>query len=421
MTVRPGKAAALAFACAFVPSCVSANSHPSPPSGTTSVAPIAARGPAPGRWHPAWTRTLSAARPAGGIEDLALAGGALVTASPEGVEALDARTGTTVWRRDVLDRSGVAAFAVSGQEVVIATRGGRWVGVQAPTGRVLWRSPSPSGALIPSPDGLQVLAASTTVPVASLDTNTIRGIDSRTGRTKWRVDRRQLYGCTPDASRMAQPNSVETKRYVSKNWLAIPVSCGTRDAVVAVNADTGRATWRHDTLKPDDSPRPSESDRFIGINDDGCGVFERGVEKGSHSLIVQGSSGSAKTILGKAGAYDIWGPLSPLVTVEGSMILPFGRRGRHYYAVMAASGAHASAISLSEGVREAAFDGARAYGVQRDGSIKVAAPGQTAQAEVRPALKGRVFWVAAGNGSLFVASSDDSSEGGRVVIESIGG
>jgi hypothetical protein len=31
---------------------------------------------------------------------------------------------------------------------------------------------------------------------------------------------------------LTQPNSVKTKRYVSRNWLSIPVTCGTRNAVI---------------------------------------------------------------------------------------------------------------------------------------------------------------------------------------------
>lgn len=421
MTVRPGRAAVLALACVFTSSCVSTNSHSSPPPAATPVAPISTTGPTPGHWHAAWTRTLSVVPAEGEIRDLALVGGVLVAASPQGVEALDARTGTTVWRSDSFDRSGVAAFAVSGRQVVIATRGGRWISVQAPTGRVSWRSQAPSGALIPYSDGLQILAASAAVPVASLDTNIIRGIDGQTGRTKWNIGPPQLYGCTPDTSRLTQPGSVETKRYVSKNWLAIPVTCGTQDAVVAVNAATGRAVWRHGTLKSGDAPRPAASDRFIGINDDGYGVFEQGNKKDSHSLVVQEPTGATKAILNRAEAYDVWGPLSPLATVGSNMILPFVRHGKHYFTSMTTGGTRPSVMSLTEGVRVAAFDGVRAYGVQQDGSIRVASAGQKSQAAVRVGLKGKAFWVAVGNNSLFVAGVDGSSGSGRVAIESIGG
>lgn len=249
--------------------------------------PISVEGPMPGRWHAAWTRTFTVARDAGDLGNLALVEGVLVAASPQGVEALNARTGATLWRSASFDRSGVAAFAVSGRHVVIAARDGRWIGVRASTGLVSWRSQAPSGALIPYSDGLRVLAGSATVPVASLDTHTVRGIDGLTGRVKWTIGREQLYGCTPDASRLTQPNSVETKRYVSKNWLAIPVTCGVRNAVVAVDAASGRAAWRHGTLTPDDSPLSSAGDRFVGINDAGCGIFERGIEEDSHELILQ--------------------------------------------------------------------------------------------------------------------------------------
>lgn len=111
MTVRPGRAAVLALACAFTSSCVSTNSHASSPPAATPVAPISTTGPTPGHWHAAWTRTLSVVPAEGEIRDLALVGGVLVAASPQGVEALDARTGTTVWRSDSFDRSGVAAIA----------------------------------------------------------------------------------------------------------------------------------------------------------------------------------------------------------------------------------------------------------------------------------------------------------------------
>ncbi|GAA2161708.1 outer membrane protein assembly factor BamB family protein [Actinomadura napierensis] len=343
-----------------------------------------------------------------------------MAASPQGVEALSARTGATVWRSVSYDHSGVAAFAVSGQQVVIATRGGRWISVHAPTGQVSWRSQAPPGALIPYSDKLQVLAGAATVPVVSLDTHTIRGVDSRTGRIKWNIGRQQLYGCTPDTSRLTQPSSVETQRYVSKNWLAIPVTCGTRSAVVAVDAASGHATWRHGTLTPDDSPLSSAGDRFVGINDDGYGVFEQGVEKNSHKLIVQDPSGQAKTVLNKAQAYDIWGPLSPLAMVGGNMIVPFLRNGEHYFAAMTASGGRTSIVSLSEGVRVATFDGTRAYGIQKDGSIKVATVGRALSVEVNPPLKGNAFWVAAGNESLLAAATDDASGKSRVTITSIG-
>lgn len=357
---------------------------------------------------------------AGEIRDLALVGGVLVVASPQGLEALNARTGATVWRSVSFDRSGVAAFAVSGQQVVIVTRGGRWIGVYAPTGQVSWRSQAPSGALIPYSDKLQVLAGAATIPVASVDTATIRGVDSRTGRVKWSIGRQQLYGCTPDASRLTQQSSVETQRYVSQNWLAIPVECGTRNAVVAVDAASGRATWRHGILTPDDTPQSSASDRFVGINDDGYGVFERGVEKNSHKLLVQDPSGRVKTVLDKAQSFDIWGPLSPLTTVAGWMVLPFLRNGEHYFAAMTAGGDRTSIVSLSEGVRVATFDGARAYGIQKNGSIKVATVGRAVSAGVTPPWKGDVFWLAAGNGSLLAATAHDASEKSQITITSIG-
>lgn len=183
MTVRPGRVAVLTLVGMLASSCVSTNT----PAATTAVAPIATAGPAPGRWHSAWSRTLAFAGATGGIGDLALVGGVLVTASPQGVEALNARTGETLWRSISFDRSGVGAFAVSGQQVVIATRGGRWISVHAPTGRVSWRSQAPSGVLIRYSDSFQVLAASVTVPVVSLDTHTIRGVDSQTGRTRVRI------------------------------------------------------------------------------------------------------------------------------------------------------------------------------------------------------------------------------------------
>lgn len=420
MTIRPGKVAVLALVGALASSCISTNPKSAPPSAGTSVAPIATTGPTPGHWRAAWTRTLSVAREAGEIRDLALVGGVLVTASPQGVEALNARTGATVWRSISFDRSGVAAFAVSGQQVVVVTRGGRWISINAPTGRVSWRSQAPSGALIPYSDKLQVLAGSATVPVTSLGTRTIRGVDSKTGRIKWDIGQQQLYGCTPDASRLTQSGSVETKRYISENWLAIPVTCGTRSAVVAVDAASGRASWRHSTLTPDDSPLSKASDRFVGINDDGYGVFEQGVEKDSHKLIVQSPSGRVRTALDKAQSYDIWGPLSPLTTAGGNMIIPFVRNGEHHFAVMTVGGDRTSIVSLSEGVRAATFDGTRAYGVQKNGSIKVGTAGRAASAEVRPPLEGNAFWVAAGNESLLAAASHDVSGKSQVTITSIG-
>jgi PQQ-like domain len=420
MTMRAGKAAVLTLVTTLASSCVSANSNSASPSVGTSVAPITTKGPTPGHWRATWTRTLSVAREAGEIRDLALVGGVLVAASPQGVEALNARTGATAWRSVSFDRSGVAAFAVSGQQVVIATRGGRWISVNAPTGRVSWRSQAPSGALIPYSDELQVLAGSATVPVTSPDTRTIRGVDSRTGRIRWDIGQQQLYGCTPDTSRLTQPGSVETKRYVSKNWLAIPVTCGTRNAVVAVDAASGRATWRHGTLTPGDSPLSNVSDRFVGIDDAGYGVFEQGVEKNSHKLIVQDPSGRVRTALDKAQSYDIWGPLSPLTTAGGSMIIPFVRNGEHRFAVMTAGGGRTSIVSLSEGVRAATFDGTRAYGVQKNGSIKVATAGRAPSGEVRPPLKGDAFWLAAGNESLLAATADDAPGKSQVTITSIG-
>jgi hypothetical protein len=344
----------------------------------------------------------------------------LVTASPQDVEALNARTGATVWRTVSIDRSGVAAFAVSGQQVVIATRNGRWFSVHAPTGRVTWRSPSPSGALIPYSDELQALATSATIPVVSIATNTVRGIDGQTGRTKWNIGRRQLYGCTPNTSRLTQPSIVETKRYVSKNWLAVPVTCGTQEAVIAVNAATGRPTWRHSTLAPDDAPGPSANGRFVGINDDGYGLFEQQDKKGSYNLTIQDPSGQARTMLNNAQSHDIWGPLSPLLTAGSTMMFPFMRQGKHYFATMPTSGANPSTVNLSDRVREATFDGVRAYGVQQDGSIKVVTVGQPKTADIRPPLKGKPFWIAAGNNTLFIATSDHPPTKSQVTITAIG-
>ncbi|WP_246342307.1 PQQ-binding-like beta-propeller repeat protein [Actinomadura verrucosospora] len=396
------RAVGVVVGCALVSGCVSANS----PTKTPSAAPVVTTGPAPGHWHAAWTRTFASGSETGGIRDVALAGGVLVAASAQGVEALDARTGATRWRSGSFDRSGVAALAVSGEQVVIATRGGRWIGVQAATGRVSWRSRPPSGGLIPYYDKLQSLAGSAVLPVVSVDNRTIRGVDGRTGRIKWSIGRQQLYGCSPDVDWMTRSGSVETKRYVSGNWLAVPVTCGTRKAVVAVDAASGRAAWRHDTVTPDDSPQSAASDRFVGINDAGYGVFERGVRKGAHSLIVEAPSGRVTVALEKAQSYDTWGPLSPLASANGSMVLPIVRGGKHYFSAMASSGSRGSILGLAEEVSVATFDGARVYEVRKDGSIDVATVGRLAPVAVRPGMKGYAFWVAAGNNTLFVATSE---------------
>ncbi|MGI5324763.1 PQQ-binding-like beta-propeller repeat protein [Actinomadura nitritigenes] len=343
-----------------------------------------------------------------------------MTASPQAVEAFDARTGAPVWRSASFDHSEVTAFALSGQQVVIVTRAGRWFGVDAPTGRMSWRSRSPSGTLIHYSDKLQVLATSTTVPVVSLGTRTIRGIDGRTGRTKWNIGRQQLYGCTLDTSQIAQTSSVETKRYVSDNWLAVPVVCGSRNAVVAVDAASGRATWRHGTMTPGDTPQSSANDRFVGINDNGYGVFEQGTGKDSHKLAVQDPSGRVQVVLNKAQSYDIWGPLSPLATVGSHMIIPFLRNGKHYFATMAVSGSRPSITHLSEDVLTATFDDSWAYGIRQDGSVEVAAVGQAAPVRMGPAPKGKVFWIATGNASLFIATSSATPEENQVTITSIG-
>ncbi|KAB2374361.1 outer membrane protein assembly factor BamB family protein [Actinomadura montaniterrae] len=416
MPVQPRKAAVLFLACALVSSCDSRNS----PTTVPSVAPITSTGPTPGHWHAAWTRTLALAPEAGEIRDLTLVGGVLVTASSQDVEALNARTGATVWRSASIDRSGVAAFAVSEQQVVIATRNGRWFSVHAPTGRVTWRSPSPSGAWIPYSDELQALATSAAIPVVSIDTNTISGVDGLTGRTKWNIGRRQLYGCTPDTSRLTQPSSVETKRYVSKNWLSVPVTCGAQDAVVAVNAATGQPTWHHSALAPDEPSGPSANDRFVGINDDGYGLFEQQVTKGSHNLIIQDPSGRVKTVRNKAESHDIWGPLSPLVTVSTTMIFPFTRQGKHYFTITTTSGDNPSIVNLSEELREAAFDGTRAYEVQENGQIKVATVGQAKTTDIKPLLKGKPFWIAAGNNTLFIATTGHPPAKNQVTITAIG-
>ncbi|MBO2460232.1 hypothetical protein [Actinomadura violacea] len=256
--------------------------------------------------------------------------------------------------------------------------------------------------------------------MVSVDTRTIRGVDGRTGRIKWSVGRQQLYGCTPDADSMAQSGSVETKRYVSRNWLAVPVTCGTRNAVVAVDAGSGRVAWRHGVMNPDDSPLSAASDRFVGINDVGYGVFERGARKGSHSLIVQAPSGQVKVALSKARSRDIWGPLSPLVSVNGKMVVPIVRDGKHYFAAMTTSGSQGSILGLAEEVSVATFDGVRVYEVREDGSIDVATVGRLAPVAVRPAMKGDVFWVTAGNNNLFVATSEGPSGKGRIVIAAVG-
>ncbi|GAA0225834.1 hypothetical protein GCM10009527_022800 [Actinomadura nitritigenes] len=67
-----------------------------------------------------------------------------------------------------------------------------------------------------------------------------------------------------------------------------------------------------------------------------------------------------------------------------------------------------------------AFDGTRAYGVRPDGSIEVATAGQTAPAEVTPAPRGEIYWIAAGNNSLVIAASMASANEKQVTMMSVG-
>ncbi|GAA4239653.1 hypothetical protein GCM10022254_60600 [Actinomadura meridiana] len=161
------------------------------------------------------------------------------------------------------------------------------------------------------------------------------------------------------------------------------------------------------------------SDRFVGINDDGYGVFEQGVEENTHKLIIQDPSGRVRTALNKAQSYDIWGPLSPLTTAGDSMVIPFLRSGKHFFAVMTVAGEGASTIRLPDDVRAATFDGTTAFVIQKNGSVGVATGG-AASTETLPHLKGNVFWTAAGNNSLLVATSVDTAEKSQVSITSIG-
>lgn len=421
MFTRAGKATLVSLTLALVPvsGCTSSESRPMASTHRAApVTPIDATGPLPGNWHAAWTRTFAIGPNRGFLKDVALVGGVLLVGSSHGVEALNARTGATLWRSTSFASAQVTGFAVSGDHVAVSTGDARWFGVHIPTGKLTWRSESPSGRFVHYSDHLQALATSTTIPVVSLDASTIRGFDGRTGRVRWSIGKNRLYGCALNTSQVTVSTNDETRRYVSGKTLVLPAFCGRDDAVIGVDAESGRALWRRKTTRLDDHVPTSWPDRFIGIGENGDMLFEHGRTGDSLKLIVQDSSGRTKAELSGAEAKTVWGPLSPLTTSAGGVAFPFLRDGRSYFATLAPNSERISVANFTKGVRAAAFDGTRVYSVLDGGNVEVAAPEGSSSTQVRPAPRGSVFWAATGNDSLFLAASDSPYED-RVTITSV--
>lgn len=219
------------------------------PRGTPS-----ARGPSPGILREAWRTELTMDDVGGQAGSALLVGdGRLLAVAPHGVTALDAATGEEEWhyREPGRDTEG---FAVTGGAVVVSTDGGdggRVVGFETGTGRLLWQRSLDVGGqdvlrygALRSGGGLSAGKGVLLTQRGEEQDVRIAGVDVRTGKDRWTADLTAQPGCLLRLPLMEG---------MSDGSLALVAEHCRGDTlrVHALDPATGQVRWTHE--------QPSES------------------------------------------------------------------------------------------------------------------------------------------------------------------
>ena len=220
-------------------------------STATALPPLPDTARAEGALTEAWhvdtfageTGTATAAR-----MSARLVGGQLFVAHPSGLDVYDARTGRPRWHYREPDRT-LSDFAVTAGMFVARTgepgeSPGRWVGLDAATGRIRWTAEDDG---IPfRQDQAEMVAGAGVVPVMDIDgaaSDEVRAIDARTGRTRWkrRVAER---GCEADPGDQGEGGESDGSLF------AVDESCvGSQHRVILLNPADGRQRWARDLAR----------------------------------------------------------------------------------------------------------------------------------------------------------------------------
>ncbi|MWA00826.1 PQQ-binding-like beta-propeller repeat protein [Actinomadura sp. LD22] len=206
----------------------------------TSLPQLTPGGPAPAHWSPAWRITSKLKNPS-----FDLVAGVLILGSRTGIQSFDARSGELRWQ--TTERTHIRSYEVSSNVVLVVTEQGDWYGVEAATGKVLWRRKI-LGTL--ATDTPRASMTTETVPVlqapATDGESEILGVDARSGKTRWRLTPQLLMGCTPDTTRLARGIGQNHQgAWVGGHYLAMPVKCNTKSYLLLFNMDTSKVVWRY--------------------------------------------------------------------------------------------------------------------------------------------------------------------------------
>jgi polyvinyl alcohol dehydrogenase (cytochrome) len=186
------------------------------------------------RLTPAWRVRLD-----GAIDGTpVVAQGMVIAATAAGtVDAVDARTGRTVW---VEDNLGAIASSptVSGVAVYVGTLTGSVYAFDVATGNTLWRwNGPPSSALWASPVSYMnelIIGAASPYGDNPLTAGRLFGLDAATGRERWSMC--LLPGCAPGDGVWSTPA-------IDRNGVAFVGVGNPDDAVLAFDPQTGKGKW----------------------------------------------------------------------------------------------------------------------------------------------------------------------------------
>jgi len=207
----------------------------------TAAPPLTDTGPKQGVLKTAWTIEIPRSTPhAPALRTIAA--GQVLMADQQGLDAYDATTGRPRWHYYEQGRL-LLGSAVTGGAIILRTQAekpsreppGRWVGLDAGTGRLLWTTPiswesyDPAGG---ARDGL--LVGGGVVPVRDGGPGAISGLDARTGQRRWTTVTRE--GC--EWHNNTRPADTDGSLFLFVE------QCATRTPRVrALAPETGKERW----------------------------------------------------------------------------------------------------------------------------------------------------------------------------------
>jgi outer membrane protein assembly factor BamB len=171
--------------------------------------------------------------------------GEIIVISGSGVAAYSAQKGSSRWR--VTSDRVISTVTISGSVIVLRRAGGDdWVGIDAATGKVLWKRPHVGSMLtfrsLKAPDTDGVVPA--VVDEYSGANPGVIGIDAHSGKTRWRLDSKSVGGCVPDTGALTQGVDI------GRRLLVFDARCGRQAEIVAFDMVTGKPAWHRAVPSP---------------------------------------------------------------------------------------------------------------------------------------------------------------------------